>query len=227
MKPQSLVIFCGVVFFALFGTLSVSAEACSCKAPNNSCETSNSCDADGCYAYCYETSCISRCVKDAEDLTAGGTTFGPQGLRTGPAFQGPQPSDLRYQSVTLQFDTARSGDVAAYLSSELGAQVSFTTQDSDELVTIDAKNLPAGEVIRLLGTRGGVGIASGGKIHLVANNLSASQVSDLLTESLGLAVEFVPENATRAINLDIKGAPIEGVLAALAEKGQVQFSASH
>lgn len=200
------------------------ADGCSCSAPDGSCSASVSCEG-GCYSYCDTGACDAQCTSAGPNNGPRHQTltYGPQELRSGPAFAGPSVGEVLSRTVTVQMDGALPEIVAPYFAADLGAQFAFIATDQDNLVNLDVKGFPVDQLVRVLGKRGGAALASGGQLYLSATGIGSEQFSELLSNVLGMPVEFAPARSGQPVNLEVKGAGVEDFLRFLAKRGTVSF----
>jgi hypothetical protein len=223
MKLQPLI---GSAVFALALMLPVFtalADGCSCTASDGSCSASVDCEG-GCYSYCDPGGpCDAQCTGDKRRPIQNFLHFGPAELREGPAFEGAPVEEVIQRAVTLQFDAASSLSIAPYVSNDVGARFAFVPRQVEDAVNVDVKRFPVDELVDLLGHRGGAAVASGGEIYLTARDLSSADLSRLLSEALGVTVEFGALDSHQSISLQVKATPVEEFLRILTRHGVVSF----
>lgn len=202
----------------------VVADGCSCTASDGACSASIDCDG-GCYSYCDPGGpCDAQCTGDKRRPIQNFLHFGPDELREAPAFEGARAAEVVQQrAVSLQFDAASSMSIAPYVANDLGARFAFVPRQAQDDVNVDVKRFPVDELVDLLGHRGGAAMASGGEIYLTTRNLDGAGLSQLLSETLGVAVTFAAYDSLQPISLQVKATPVEELLQLLTRHGRVSF----
>lgn len=191
------------------------AESCSCRSA--SCSASISCSG-GCWAICGST-CTAGC-------SGGGGGGGPLYPSPDPGL--PNPLDSLSAPIRLELSAASAADAALQLSSELGQAVRFLAEGE---VNLEAKGLPALELLRALSSQGAVIVLhdEGNQVRLGEARVSVfsqttfpDRVSEILTTILNRPTTFLPFDGS-PMAIEVKNTPVHQLLQALATQGEIRF----
>jgi len=213
-----------MLVFGLVISMPVWGDSCSCSSPSGSCSASVSCEF-GCWSFCGGDLCEAECVSYKGPRN---DPSGLVGLEKGElqslAASGAPVGQMSARMVTVGMTEGTAADLAFLAGNELGSAISFIPNEANQEVVGLMEQLSVSRIIGLLGQRGGAGLASGGEIHLEANDVSGAHLSDLLSSALGVELEFYPDIPGQRLSLDMKQVPIGVAIRILSEHGRLQLA---
>ncbi len=174
------------------------AVTCSCTASDNSCSASITCST-GCFATCGSGgSCSSGC-------TGGGG------------------GGIDYQSYSVvNGGGLNATQVSQTLSELLHRPVVYVAGKSEEVLTFDFQQTSASEIVRALGKRGVVALASPDRTRfsLRAEKAAAGTIAEALQAISGGRFELTPREAQQQMTLDVKQVQLSDLKRILAGLGE-------
>lgn len=205
---------------------SAQAESCSCTAPDGSCSASISCSG-GCLAICGSgQQCSAKCSGSTTDRTP----LEPNPLQAPAADMRHYLGERDEPLVTLEIQDATGQEISSALREQFNLPVEFRLPEAGERLSIDASNMPLGEVLQALSSRGAVAAVTdaGGAgarlstlVSMQVQDFAPAEVAHLLGDVLGATVAFTAVDGNARISLDVKNIPASEVLVLLSQYGQV------
>lgn len=174
------------------------AVTCSCTASDHSCSASITCSL-GCFATCGSGgSCSAGC-------TSGGD------------------GGIDYQSYSIVNGGGMNAtQVSQTLSELLQRPAVYVAGKPEEVLTFDFQQAPASEIVRALGKRGAVALASPDRTRfsLRAEKAAAGTIAEAVQAISGGRFELTPRDAQQQMTLDVKRVPLADLQRILAGLGE-------
>jgi hypothetical protein len=186
---------------ALLGT-SAAGQAATCGCSGASCSTSSTC-ADGCFAVCASGGCASGCAEN----------------------------QIAANSVNLTISGTSAPEISALVSQQLGRRFAFVPSDPKAPITVELKNMPATDLVKVFGAFGGAGLArssekagpGSSRVDLRAKKITAAEVAQLLAAVAGDEIVFEPAQPEELVSLEVKNLSSKDLKRALTPYGKVEL----
>lgn len=137
--------------------------------------------------------------------------------------------------VTLEIQDATGQEISNALREQFDLPVEFRLPEAGERLSIDASNMPLGEVLQALSSRGAVAAVTdaGGVdapdagarlstlVSVQVQDFAPGEVAELLGDVLGATVAFSAADGNARISLDVKNMPVAEVLELLSQYGRI------
>lgn len=180
------------------------SQAATCGCSGAGCSTSSTC-ADGCFAVCASGGCASGCAEN--QIALGGA------------------------SVNLSIKGTSAAEISQTISQQLGSRFAFLPSDPGSPITVDLKNVPATDLVKVFGAFGGAGLArvsekksgSQSRIDLRAKNVTAGDLAQLLAAVAGDELVFQPSQPDERVSLEVKNLSPRDLRKAFAGYGKVEL----
>lgn len=140
-------------------------------------------------------------------------------LRGGPAFSGPPLEQVLTRTLTLDDAEITLSDLEQKLSERLGARLAFSARAGSNAVAVDFKHVPSRDLIEALSRQGAVGTVSDGEIFLLAQDIDAPALSQILSRLFERTISVVPKKAGDRVSLELRRVSIRDALPILERFG--------
>jgi len=149
--------------------------------------------------------------------------------------------EVARRPVNIEVKSATAEEVSTQLSAVAGVPIVYAPAKADDRLSMQASNMPLGEVIADLSKRGAVAIggqsvttkpgtsqtAGSQKVSLDVKGLDAAALSRMLGTLLQTEVVFKPTTADFQVNLAVKEMPVDEFLQTVRRFGDLTLQTSH
>lgn len=148
--------------------------------------------------------------------------------------------EVARRPVSMVVKSATAEEVSAQLTALAGVPIVYVPAKAEDVLSMQASDMPLGEVVAELAKRGAVaiggqpvtlpsgsnGAAGSRKVSLDVKGLDAPALSRILGTLLETEVEFKPRSADFRLNLDVKNMPVDELVQTLRQLGDLTLQAS-